>query len=64
MMAPRRFGIVLGAAAVVVVSAVTIGTLVDGAPGVVERAQAAIDPRGRVLHVVARVEGADGRYSR
>jgi len=59
----QRIGLAVGVAAVVVVSAIAIGALVDGTPGVVERAQAAIDPRGRVLHVIARVEGADGSIS-
>ncbi|MDH4103746.1 MAG: hypothetical protein OEW52_05725 [Thermoleophilia bacterium] len=59
----RRLGLALAAVAVAVASALAIGTLVDGAPGVVERAQAAIDPRGRVLHVIARVEGSGGAVS-
>ena len=42
---PRRLGLALAAVAVVAVSAFAIVTLIDGAPGVIERAQAAIDPR-------------------
>ena len=60
---PRRLGLALAAVAVVAVSAFAIVTLIDGAPGVIERAQAAIDPRGRILHVVARVVAADGSVS-
>jgi hypothetical protein len=62
-MSLRRLGFALTAVAVVAASAFAIGTLVDGAPGVVERAQAAIDPRGRILHGVARVVAADGSVS-
>lgn len=59
----RRLGLVVGTAIAVLTSAVAIAALVDETPGVVERAQAAIDPRGRVLHIVARIEGADGSIS-
>ena len=59
----RHLGLASAAVAAVMISAVALTTIVDGAPGVVERAQAAIDPRGRILHVVARVEGAEGSVS-
>jgi len=55
-------------ASVVVCAAVVGGAFVvagglGGRSGVIERAEAAIDPRGRVLHVVARVVASDGTVS-
>jgi hypothetical protein len=54
----------VAAGAVVAVSAVIVSGLVDSAPGVIERAAAAIDPGGRVLHVVVRIEAAAGSVTR
>lgn len=56
----RRLTAALAGAAVAAAAAVAAVALGDGAPSVVERAEAAIDPRGRVLHVVVRIVGADG----
>lgn len=61
--APRRIGAALAVAAIA--AGVFVATsLVGGGGGVLERAQAAIDPQGRILHVVAAVEARDGTVTR
>jgi hypothetical protein len=55
---------IAAAAAAATVSAVAIAGLLDGSPGVIERAAAAIDPQGRILHVVVRIEAVDGSVTR
>jgi hypothetical protein len=55
-----------GAAVVAVAALVGIAVvgLWDGAPSVVERAEATLDPQGRILHVLVRIEAADGSVTR
>lgn len=59
----RRVGFAVAAGVGVVAAAFVLAGLLDDGPGVVERAAAAMDPAGRVLHVVVRVEGSDGSVS-
>jgi hypothetical protein len=60
----RRFGVTLAAGAAVAASVFLVASLVDGGAGVLERAEAAIDPQGRVLHVVVHIEARDGSVTR
>lgn len=62
--APRRPGVVLATGVAIVAGVFTVTSLLEGGPGVVERAAAAIDPQGRILHVVVRIEAADGTVTR
>lgn len=62
--AVRRAGLAIAAGAVVAAAAFLALSLVDGGAGVLERAEAAIDPQGRILHAVVRIEAADGVVTR
>jgi hypothetical protein len=59
----QRVGLAVAAGVGAVSVAFVVAGLLDDSPGVIERAAAAMDPSGRVLHVVARVEGSDGSVS-
>lgn len=61
--APFRAGLALAAGVAIVAGAFLVAGFLDGSPGVIDRAEAAIDPQGRVLHVVARVVQAAGAVS-
>jgi hypothetical protein len=57
---PRRLAPALGAVAVLGAVALAAVSLIGGSPGIVEQAQAAIDPQGRILHVVVTIESSEG----
>ena len=60
----RRVALAVAAAAAAIAAAIGLAALLGGAPGVVDRAEAALDPQGRILHVVVRIEAADGSVTR
>jgi hypothetical protein len=62
---PRRLraAVAAGLIAALAALALAIGTLDTGGPSVLERAQAAVEPNGRILHVVVRIVD-DGVTSR
>ncbi len=60
---PRRLGAALAAGAALVAGALVVMALLDR-PSVVERAEAAIDPQGRILHTVVSIEERDGSVTR
>jgi hypothetical protein len=61
---PRRFGVALVGGVALVAAVFTVASLVDRDAGVLERAEAAIDPQGRILHVVVRIEDETGTVTR
>ena len=63
-LSPWRAGLVAAAAVAAIAVAIGLAGLFGGAPSVVDRAEAALDPRGRILHVIVRIETADGSVTR
>ncbi len=52
---PRRLTAVTGLTVALAAIALAVGVLDTGGPSVLERAQAAVEPDGRILHVVVRI---------
>jgi hypothetical protein len=52
---PRRVAVAAGLAGALAALALAVGVLDSGGASVLERAQAAVEPNGRILHVVVRI---------
>lgn len=59
----RRFGLAAAVAVALVAAVFATVSLVGGGAGVLDKAEAAIDPQGRILHVVVSIEH-DGTVTR